>query len=165
LVFIFALGALTPAGAQTSFGQETTVALLDLQQGSSLESLTRPLGAGGYELQDGTWVSFANWYDPAWIDMQADFLVQFTKDFGVLLGASTGEYAQKYRIDPSFRLGAVIQGHPSTNTTLSLTVISTFAGSFREFPCIADYGDIGGVQPVNCRLAATELPPADTLKY
>ncbi len=29
----------------------------------------------------------------------------------------------------------------------------------------ADYGDIGGVQRVNCRLAATELEPKETLKY
>jgi hypothetical protein len=30
---------------------------------------------------------------------------------------------------------------------------------------VADYGDIGGVQSVNCRLAASELPPQETLKH
>ena len=30
---------------------------------------------------------------------------------------------------------------------------------------MANYGDIGGVQQVNCRLAATELMPETTLSY
>jgi hypothetical protein len=34
-----------------------------------------------------------------------------------------------------------------------------------EKTCVADYGDIGGIQAVNCRLAATALEPAETLQY
>jgi hypothetical protein len=30
---------------------------------------------------------------------------------------------------------------------------------------MADFGDVGGVEQVNCRLAATEMAPAETLKY
>lgn len=40
-----------------------------------------------------------------------------------------------------------------------------FGGRLKEKICIADYGDIGGVQRVNCRLEATELEPKETLKY
>ena len=32
-------------------------------------------------------------------------------------------------------------------------------------PCTADYGAIGGVQAVNCRLAASQLDPAETLRH
>ncbi len=34
----------------------------------------------------------------------------------------------------------------------------------QESICTADDGDVGGEQ-VNCRLAATEMTPAETLKY
>ena len=35
----------------------------------------------------------------------------------------------------------------------------------KERACTADYGDIGGVEQVNCRLAASEMTPTETLKY
>ena len=38
-------------------------------------------------------------------------------------------------------------------------------GTLHEKSCSADYGQIGGVQEVNCRLAASTLPPAETLRY
>jgi hypothetical protein len=41
----------------------------------------------------------------------------------------------------------------------------TFSGKLREKSCTADYGEIGGVQEVNCRMAASILPPSETLKY
>ena len=54
---------------------------------------------------------------------------------------------------------------PSLITTLSLTVSGIFGGRLTESPCEADYGDIGGIQTVNCRLAASVLAPEETLKY
>ncbi|TIP07073.1 MAG: hypothetical protein E5X90_20540, partial [Mesorhizobium sp.] len=48
--------------------------------------------------------------------------------------------------------------------TLSLSVTSTFGGNLSEKPCVADYGDLG-TYSVNCRLAAGETAPEDTLKY
>lgn len=30
---------------------------------------------------------------------------------------------------------------------------------------MADYGEIGGMQEVNCRLAAEPIPPNETLQY
>lgn len=40
-----------------------------------------------------------------------------------------------------------------------------FGGRLKEKTCSADYGEIGGVQTVNCRLAASTLQPAETLQY
>lgn len=34
-----------------------------------------------------------------------------------------------------------------------------------ERACTADCGDIGGIQRVNCRLAASALLPEETLRY
>jgi len=46
-----------------------------------------------------------------------------------------------------------------------LRAATRFGGGLKEGTCVADYGDIGGVQSVNCRLAASELPPQETLKH
>lgn len=166
LVVIAAVMACVASVApDASLGQERTISIVDLYQGTSLSALARGLGVGGYELQDGTWVSFEKWYHANWIDLHADFLTELADDFGVLWGVGTGEWAPKYRIDPSLKLGIITQAHPRANATLSLTATTTLGGSLTELPCIADYGDIGGVQSVNCRLAAGELPPAETLKY
>ena len=139
--------------------------LLGIHQGSGLSDAAEALGDGGYELSDGTWVSFKKWYDGGWKDLFVDLLTQLGDDYGVLWGVSTGERGEKYTIDPSLKLGIIVQAHPKPNSTLSLTVTSTLGGSLTELPCQADYGDIGGIQTVNCRLAASPLPPEDTLKY
>lgn len=146
-------------------GQDASLSLIGLYQGSDLSELARGLSNGGYELQDGTWVSFEKWYRTDWPDLHADFLLQLEPDAGLIFGLGTGERGQKYRIDPSAKLGLATQIHPRPNSTLSLTATTTFGGSFTEFPCVADYGDIGGTQQVNCRLAAGELPPDETLQY
>jgi len=51
------------------------------------------------------------------------------------------------------------------NSQLSLSVSVVLGGYLREKTCTADYGAIGGVQTVNCRLADSPLPPAETLIY
>lgn len=153
------------AAPVTASAHDRSISLVDLHQGSALSDMAHALGIGGYELQDGTWVSFDKWYHADWIDLHADFLTQLDDDFGVLWGLGTGEWAEKYRIDPSLKLGIISQAHPLPNAVLSLTATTTLGGSLRELPCVADYGAIGGIQQVNCRLAAGVLPPAETLKY
>jgi hypothetical protein len=141
------------------------VHLIGIYQGSGLTAMAQGLENGGYELSDGTWVSFDKWYHSDWVDLRFEMLTQFSDNFGIIWGASTGQQADKIRIDPSAKLGVIFQQQPTPSTVLSLTVSSTLFGNLSESPCIADYGAIGGIQSVNCRLAASPLPPADTLKY
>lgn len=142
-----------------------SVSLVDIGQGSGLSQAAAGLGVGGYELADGTWKSFHPWYHTNWVEVHVDFMAQMSDDFGVLLGLGTGEHGDKYRIDPSMRLGLIAQAHPTDNSVLALTVNTILGGSLNEHPCEADYGAIGGVQSVHCRLAASHIPPAETLQY
>lgn len=151
-------------GASPAIAQEMTTSLVNIHQGSWLSDRARGLGNGGYELQDGTWVSFNRWYRSTWIDLHVDFLTQLTENNGILWGVGTGEEGEKYRIAPSLKLGFLTQTHPNPNSTLSLSVTSTFGGNLTERPCVADYGDLG-TYSVNCRLAAGETAPEETLKY
>ena len=80
-------------------------------------------------------------------------------------GLSTGERGQKYRIEPGLKIGFLVQTEISRNSTISLSATTILAGMLTEETCIADYGAIGGVQTVNCRLAASTLPPAETLQH
>ena len=150
----------TPAAAQNP-----TINIIDLYQGGSQSNLATVLSQGGYELADQTWVSFVPWYSTDAAEVHADFLTELNDDFGLLWGFGTGEHGEKYRIDPSLKVGVITQVHPRFNRTLSIKAMTTLWGSFTEYPCIADYGDIGGVQQVNCRLAASQIPPAETLQY
>jgi hypothetical protein len=151
-------------GASPAIAQEMTTSLVDIHQGSPLSDRARALAQGGYELQNGSWVSFDQWYRPNWVDMHVDLLTQITDDTGILWGFGTGEQGEKYRIEPSFKLGFLTQTHPSANSILSLSLTSTIGGGLAEKPCQADYGDFG-TYAVNCRLAAGELAPEQTLKY
>lgn len=92
-------------------------------------------------------------------------MTQVQAGFGFIWGASTGERGVKYTIAPSLKLGAVYQTEITKNGFFSVKGTTIVGGSLKEKSCTADYGDIGGVQEVNCRLAATELPPAETLNY
>jgi len=49
-------------GASPAIAQEMTTSLVDIHQGSPLSDRARGLGNGGYELQNGTFVSFNQWY-------------------------------------------------------------------------------------------------------
>ena len=139
--------------------------MIDISQGSELTEAVRSLAEGGYELARGGWVSLPKWYHTDWPDTHIDLLTQLGDDFGILWGFGTGEHGEKYQIDPRIRLGIVAQAHPSPNAVLSLTVRSILWGNLTEDTCEADYGDIAGVQTVNCRLAASLIPPAETLQY
>ncbi len=151
-------------GASPAIAQDITTSLVDIHQGSPLSDRARSLGDGGYELQNGSWVSFNRWYHANWVDMHVDLLTQVTEDTGILWGFGTGEQGEKYRIEPSLKLGFITQMHPNLKSTLSLSLTSTFGGSLQEKPCQADYGDFG-TYSVNCRLAASQMAPEETLKY
>ncbi len=81
--------------AMTAKGHETS--LVGIYQGSELTATADHLGQGGYELSDGTLVSFDKWYHSNWIDMRFEMLTQLSDDFGILWGASTGQRAEKVR--------------------------------------------------------------------
>ncbi|TPK71438.1 hypothetical protein FJ930_15200 [Mesorhizobium sp. B2-4-15] len=150
--------------ASPAIAQEMTTSLVDIHQGSPLSDRARGLGNGGYELQNGNRVSFNQWYRASWVDMHVDLLTQVTEDTGILWGFGTGEEGEKYRIQPSLKLGFLTQMHPSPNSTLSLSLTTTFGGKLTEKSCEADYGDFG-TYSVNCRLAASQMAPEETLKY
>ena len=150
--------------ASPAIAQEMTTSLVDVHQGSPLSDRARGLGDGGYELQNGSWVSFTQWYHANWVDMHVDLLTQITQDTGILWGFGTGEEGEKYRIEPSLKLGFLTQMHPGPNSTLSLSLTTTLGGKLTEKPCEANYGDLG-TYSVNCRLAASEMAPEETLKY
>ncbi|WP_245525028.1 hypothetical protein [Mesorhizobium sp. M8A.F.Ca.ET.165.01.1.1] len=115
-------------------------------------------------MQTGSRVSFNQWYQTNWVDTHVDLMTQITQDTGILWGFGTGEQGEKYRIAPSLKLGFLTQLHPSANSILSLSFTTTFGGKLSEKPCQADYGDLGTFS-VNCRLAAGEMAPEETLKY
>jgi hypothetical protein len=143
---------------------ELVTSLVDIRQGSGLSELARSLTNGGYELQSGEWLSFEDWYRTDWPELYVDFLTQYAEDSGILWGFGTGERGEKYEIAPSLKLGFITQIHPQPNSTLALTATTTFFGEFSELPCEADYGVLG-TYPVNCRLAASQLAPEETLQY
>ena len=153
-------GVVTPP----AWAQQFMTSLVDVRQGSELSTLASSLGEGGYELQDGTWVSFDKWYHTDWPEVHVDFLTQFSAESGLLWGFSTGERGEKYEIQPGLKLGLITQTHLTPTSTLAFSVTTTIWGSFSELPCEADYG-VFGSYTVNCRLAATDMAPEDTLRY
>lgn len=155
------VAAASPARAYDAL-EETS--LVGIRQGTPLSDEVAKLGRGSYELSDGEVVDFRRWYGQNWIEMRVDFMTQLTENVGLLWGFGTGEWGEKYRIAPSLKLGLILQAQPTPLSSISVSFTSLFGGRLREKSCLADYGDIGGVQNVNCRLAASTLEPAETLK-
>lgn len=139
--------------------------LVEIAQGSELSRLASGYRVGGFESAGGQWVSFDKWYRPKWADTRVTWMTQVSPKFGMLWGLSTGEHAEKYSISPSLKLGVVYQTQVGLNASFSVRATSVLGGRMKEKTCTANYGDIGGVQQVNCRLAASEMPPAETLEY
>lgn len=150
-------GAVLPAPGATS--------LIDIRQGSDLSRRVRGLSSQGFESAGGERVSFSSWYGSNWTDLHASWMTQLSADTGFIWGLGTGEQGPKYRISPSIKLGLIHQARIDRRTVLTLRATTTLGGRLREKSCTADYGDIGGVQTVNCRLAASTLEPAETLRY
>lgn len=139
--------------------------LIGLSLGTDLSSIPKSVRDDGYELSDGAGVSFEDWYRDRIPNLQIDFITELTPDFGILWGIGSGEYGDKYQIDPSLRLGFLYTRTIGDNGVLSMRLTTRIGGRLRERSCVADYGDIGGVQAVNCRLAATPLEPSESLNY
>lgn len=148
-----------------SFWQATN--LIEVKQGSELSQMIGIYTNGGYESAYGTAISFANWYKPKgqWVDSHILFMSQLNNDFGILWGLGTGEFGNKYNIDPSIKLGFVYRFPLDVSGQFYLRATTIVGGRLKEKSCIADYGEIGGVREVNCRLAAGVDSPEDTLKY
>jgi hypothetical protein len=138
--------------------------LIEISQGSQLSKLASSYRYGGFESASGQWVNFEKWYRPKWTDVGVAWMTQISPQFGMLWGLSTGEQAEKYSILPSLKLGVVYQTKVGLNASFSIRATSILGGRMRERTCTANYGDIGGIEDVNCRLAASEMAPAETLK-
>ena len=155
-----------PAQAGASLWLERLVEnsyLIDVRDGTRQSQRAEALVRGGYELQNGEWLSFDKWYTPRWTEVRFDFMTQLTPTFGILWGVSTGERAQKYTISPGLKLGAIFQIELGPNATIAFLATHLFRNRLREKTCQADYGDIGGgVLEVNCRLAASPISPEES---
>ena len=139
--------------------------LIDITQGSVLSSQVSAFRGMSFETATGQTIRFDDWYRTRWTDLRLAWLSEVNRHWGVIWGFSTGERGQKYTIDPSLQLGLVYQTALSSGSSLSWRAVTQLGGKLREKPCVANYGDIGGIQQVNCRLAATELTPEATLAY
>lgn len=139
--------------------------LIGMFQGSNRSTLGRSLGNGGFELSTGEFFSLRELYTPDIPQVSVLFLRQLSPSFGVIWGLGTPEKAPKYEIEPSLYLGFLYQHELFDNAFVSVRGIYPIGGKLRELSCIGDFGEIGGVQEVNCRLAADILPPAETLNF
>lgn len=139
--------------------------LIGIQQGSSLSRTVGHFRGQGFELSNGETVSFDPWYKTHWQDFQITMLTELNTNFGLIWGLSTGERGVKYRIDPSVQLGFLFHQKLTAKSAWTFSASSRFGGRLKEKTCSADFGQIGGVQTVNCRLAATQLPPEETLQF
>jgi hypothetical protein len=139
--------------------------LLDVRLGSPKAHLPKHLQIGGYELSDGRYQDFQDWYSVRRPAVSFLFMTEINPDLAVVWGASTQERGEKYSIQPALQLGMLLQREITSGTFLSFGASVILAGDFLERSCTADYGPIAGIQQVNCRLAAGLLPPQDTLDY
>jgi len=167
-----ASGGFSPASATSaacewgSCAPVLKTSILDLRRdGAQARELLRLTRTGGYDLAGGGYQSFSRWYAGRLNPVRADLVTQVTSGLGLLWGVSTGESGEKYTLQPGFRAGLVAVAPISRTTSMSFTARTTVGGRLREKPCTADYGEIGGVQQVNCRLAASDLAPQDTLAH
>lgn len=115
-----------PSAIARDFLENTS--MLDIRTGSSRSAIARNLSIGGYELSDGTPVSFADWYMPHFPEMSLLFLTQINPSLGITWGISTGERGEKYRIDPGVWLGLVYRMQLSKHSGLTFFA-TTLIGS------------------------------------
>ena len=138
--------------------------LLDVYFGSSRSDQVRSIKTGSFELADGQEVRFDEWYSPVFPELTVLMLTELSDDLGLIWGLSMGERGEKYRIDPAIHLGLTWKLRLSERATLSTSLHALIGGHLRERSCSADYGTFG-ISEVNCRLAASLLPPEETLDY
>ena len=137
-----------------------STSLYDLKQGSELSDNIYSFRNVSYESSLGDAINLKNFYKTNCTDLSLTWITKLDKNFGLIWGGSTGEYGEKYTIYPKFKFGFVFQTFLSKNSKLSMYATSYLGGMLKEKTCQADYGDIGGVQTVNCRLAGSTLQPA-----
>lgn len=116
-------------------------------------------------LSDGSTYSLERYYGSDWKDVRLVFLSPLSEEFGVFWGVGTGERGEKYSIDPSLTLGFLQAWQLDRHSSFAVSLKVVVGGALSETSCTADYGAIGGVQEVNCRLADSFLPPEQTLDF
>jgi hypothetical protein len=136
-----------------------------LTQGGDLSNVVQQLRGQGFENSDGRVTEFNKWYRTSWPDLKLTWMTQLTPQSGILWGFSTGERGPKYKIASSLQLGFLHNRTLSNQSQLTLRISQRFGGRLTEKSCQAFYAIDNQWQEVNCRLAAGELPPADTLQY
>jgi hypothetical protein len=152
-------------GFQMVVPEQRSTYFIGLEHNTALSRKVSQLRNQGYELSNGGAVVFNDWYSTHWQDLHLSWMTQLNRQWGLVWGFGTGERGAKYTIDPSVQLGFVFQQPLSRHTTLSVRATTRLGGRLREKPCMAVYTLQGydEPQPVNCRLAATQLAPEDTL--
>jgi hypothetical protein len=63
--------------------------LVDVRLGSINSQMVKDQSRGGYELSDGTPVSYSRWYTTEWPDLSIRLLTEVNGDIGFLWGLST----------------------------------------------------------------------------
>jgi len=122
-----ALSVSGPARA-SEFGSD----LLDFRIGGRFSSVAQRLALGGYELAQGEYVSFDQWYTPRMREISVQFLTAVAPDMGVTWGFGTGERGAKYRIQPSLQIGFIYQKEVFPNGWLSFIFDGVIGGNFSE---------------------------------
>lgn len=147
---------------------QRSLTIFDIHQGDTLSDMALAFSTEGYYLQGvgqtGPWQSLAPFYATHWREVIARSLLTLDADHGIIFGISTGESAEKYKIDPGIILGFIAQSHPRINATLTLQAGTTLFGHMTEYPCVGDYGPIIGIKTVNCRFGADPVNTDDSLK-
>lgn len=142
--------------------------LAGISMGSSFESTISRAARGSYELEGGRRQSFDNWYASDWRDLSAVFetrLDGLEGDAWFVWGISTGERGEKYRVAPSLIVGYERVWTVEESAFFTIGLRAKLAGRLDEDPCTATYSLVQGPVAVNCRLAASPLPPDETLDY
>jgi hypothetical protein len=123
-------------------------------------------------LADGSMKNLRPYFRPVnnWQDTEVMFYTRLIDSnrarLDVLWGGSTGQEAQKMYVQPSARVGLFFAAAPTDTFLINAKFTTVVAGGRTiERPCMADYGQIVGVQAVKCSLASSVLPPAQTLAY
>lgn len=161
VVALYLIAAGNDAQAQ-GFWEDTQ--LVDLRVGDH-SGRADELSFGSGLLQDGSRYSFDRWYSSDWVDLRFTFATAVTNQFGIYWGLGTGERGGKYLIEPSLKVGFLYVEPLDRQSQLSFSLSVVLGGYLKEQSCQADYGAIGGVQTVNCRMAGSILPPEETLQY
>lgn len=164
-VVLIVISSLIPFGSAQAqdFWEATTI--YDVNAYSLRSSMASSLAEGGYELSDGRWQSFRGWYRPRISEVNILLLTAVDQNVGLIWGVSTGGSGEKYRLQPGVWVGIVSLWQISEQASLTVSAKTLLGGRLSEEACVADYGDIGGIQRVNCRLAASILEPSETLNY